>query len=224
MIAYLSIAPLMPDTLVLYNFISENNPETFGEVAAQLPQNIIRSIHPYKNKNDRRLRTAGKLLLQKAVTHFYPGEKNPLQFLKRTATNQPFFEHIKLYFSIAHSNDLCLVAASVANKTGIDVEYKKDIDAHLFQSFLHPDELAALDNAYKKQNLFYTFWTRKEAALKASGSSISDALSGINATESAIIINNKKLFTISLHISKDYETQLATNIQNTAYKLERIIF
>ena len=77
---------------------------------------------------------------------------------------RPLLPGTGLHASITHSGDLVGVALTRIAPVGLDVERISDIDlATMVRSVLHPEEPAP-DRA-----AFFTYWTRKEAALKATG-------------------------------------------------------
>lgn len=76
------------------------------------------------------------------------------------------------HYSISHSGDFIAVAFSAGGEVGIDVELdgvhrSRDV----WQAVLSPGELRVLDavDATGRDRAFLRYWTRKEAALKATG-------------------------------------------------------
>lgn len=80
-------------------------------------------------------------------------------------------------FSLSHSGPYALVAVSKGRAVGADVEVRKaDLDAlKLAQRFFAPGEsqLIAQADGEVRQQLFYRFWTAKEAYVKGRGEGIS---------------------------------------------------
>jgi 4'-phosphopantetheinyl transferase len=79
-----------------------------------------------------------------------------------------------LHFNVAHSKDTILIALSRHNPVGVDVEYM-DRPTDLMdvaQANFTEDETAsllAITGPTARRKLFYTYWTRKEAVVKADG-------------------------------------------------------
>jgi 4'-phosphopantetheinyl transferase len=91
--------------------------------------------------------------------------------------------------NLSHSGEWVLWAFDRA-PVGIDVEQPKPGFAYadLIQTCFGPAEQAALQQAglvgsAAHQQLFYTFWTRKEAILKATGIGLTDALTTISVLD-----------------------------------------
>ncbi|MGH3736330.1 MAG: 4'-phosphopantetheinyl transferase family protein [Micromonosporaceae bacterium] len=86
-------------------------------------------------------------------------------------------EDAGLHFSVSHSGDHVGVAFATGAEVGLDVERIRDIDvAGLSRMVLAPDENAAsiVD--------FFRYWTRKEAAVKATGDGLRTPLSGLTVS------------------------------------------
>lgn len=85
-------------------------------------------------------------------------------------------------FNISHSNEKLLIAVTLKNDIGIDLEYTSDnrkvfdISSQVFTS----QELKLLESVNNKVDMFYRIWTRKEAFLKASGYGMFMDMSKIN--------------------------------------------
>ncbi len=90
----------------------------------------------------------------------------------------------KLHFNLSHANETTLYAITLGQAVGIDVERITDVDelfqvAGRFFSHEEKEKLGSLpSNEY--QELFFTYWTRKEAYLKALGTGIDDNLLRFN--------------------------------------------
>ena len=84
-----------------------------------------------------------------------------------------------LRFSVAHCEDLLLVALTRLGEVGIDVERVRPIErwARVADRVFNPSERAAMGreiaNGDEPSSVFFRFWCRGEAELKAIGSGIS---------------------------------------------------
>jgi 4'-phosphopantetheinyl transferase len=104
---------------------------------------------------------------------------------------KPFLEKesngLQLNFNVSHSEDLALYAMACNNQVGIDLEMIRPISdiQQLAQRFFAPSEtdaIASLASPYQEQ-MFFRYWTCKEAYLKATGE-------GLSSLEQAEIIFN----------------------------------
>lgn len=78
-----------------------------------------------------------------------------------------------IQFSLSHSSDHALVAVAVKRAVGVDVEWcRPEVEGlKLAQRFFAPDESRAISQAESDDQLqlFYRYWTAKEAYLKGRG-------------------------------------------------------
>jgi 4'-phosphopantetheinyl transferase len=82
-----------------------------------------------------------------------------------------------LHVNVSHSGDLVAVAVSRAGPVGVDVEQIVDVDvAGLSSVVLAPDETA------DERSGFFTYWTRKEAVVKATGDGLLVPLNEVRVT------------------------------------------
>jgi 4'-phosphopantetheinyl transferase len=72
-------------------------------------------------------------------------------------------------FNLSHSESLLACALTDDGQVGIDVEFIRPLKdrERLFEQILSPQELLASDMS---DNLFFRYWTAKEAVIKAEGS------------------------------------------------------
>jgi 4'-phosphopantetheinyl transferase len=88
--------------------------------------------------------------------------------------------HSGLHFNLAHSEDMALLAFSRLGPVGIDLEWIRPLDdaLELADRFFSPRESAELRQhpADLQPEVFFEFWTRKEAWLKATGEGIASSL------------------------------------------------
>lgn len=98
------------------------------------------------------------------------------------ARGKPFLEQKlhenKLSFNVSHSQNFALYAVSLNNSIGVDLEsISSTTDAvSLAQRFFSPSEFAVIESAPQEQQhqLFFRYWTCKEAYLKATGTGLKD--------------------------------------------------
>jgi 4'-phosphopantetheinyl transferase len=93
---------------------------------------------------------------------------------------RPVLPGTGLHASITHSGDLVGLALTGVAPVGLDVERIAAVDLDgLAGIVLHPDERAPDGDS------FFTYWTRKEAVVKATGDGLAVPLSGVRVTAPA---------------------------------------
>jgi 4'-phosphopantetheinyl transferase len=85
-----------------------------------------------------------------------------------------------LHFSVAHSDELALIAVTTGCEVGVDVERLRAVShaEHIARRFFHPAETRAILAAgpADRDTMFLRCWTGKEAVLKAVGSGMTGSL------------------------------------------------
>ena len=135
-----------------------------------------------------------------------------------------------LRFNVSHSGDIALLAFSGNQEIGVDVELKRaEIDFVLLaeMSFSKDERAALLACApTDRANLFYEFWTCKEACIKADGRGLSVPLDefsvatrGVNSQWREIIAAGSGFITSGmrsrvLDIGEDYAAAVVTNLRS----------
>lgn len=111
-----------------------------------------------------------------------------------------------LKFNISHSEEKILIAINESDEIGVDIEkVKKDFNIQeIIQSKFSKEEQRQINNAQNKTELFYKFWTRKEAVLKTSGEGIADQLEKINVSDDQTIEFLPDLYVYSFPVSSNF--------------------
>lgn len=103
-----------------------------------------------------------------------------------TSLGKPFIKNAGLFFNVSHSKNKALLAISKDTEVGVDIEYMKDLqDAVTFSdySFSEQEKAMIFKNGQIDKEVLFTFWTFKEAYIKATGTGLSVDISKINLTD-----------------------------------------
>ena len=102
-----------------------------------------------------------------------------------------------LALSISHSGEMIGVGVTTGTKLGLDVETAtRRADDSLIEYALNPAEMAGLAglDAETRATAFFTYWTRKEALMKATGRGLKIPLKAITLSkydEQAALLNSE---------------------------------
>ena len=129
---------------------------------------------------DRQLFLASRLILRKILGNYLSQNPASIEF-EVNPFGKPFLRTVAdeppLYFNISHSKNVLVIAASRSFDVGIDVEFLDEsrsiqsiAQAH-FASHEFSDFSAA--SLAEQVDLFFQYWTGKEALLKACGKGLS---------------------------------------------------
>jgi 4'-phosphopantetheinyl transferase len=130
----------------------------------------------YRFEQDRVLYIARHGILRILLGNYIKCEPDQIQFTKNTY-GKPYLKHMdhnkQFYFNISYSNGLGVFAFTANQEVGVDIEFIKNIPEvnSIVDNYLSSQE----KNKFKKlskiqrENLFYEYWTRKEALVKGIG-------------------------------------------------------
>jgi 4'-phosphopantetheinyl transferase len=88
-------------------------------------------------------------------------------------------------FNLTHSGDVVLCALSAGRRVGVDVEQYRDVSwDELAVRVFSPSELNVYASlpAADRERVFFSFWTRKEAYIKAVGGGLTLSLSAFSVS------------------------------------------
>ena len=180
---------------------------TYNNLLLQLPVFVQSRIIKYQNWKDRQLRILGKLLLKQLLTDFGMHHLTSLQTLEFSDHNRPYFMD-NFDFSISHSGDKVICAASIKNRLGVDIELMRDIDPVELLCFLDTSDIVLLKNSNDPIPLFYQLWTRKEAIAKASGFGVIESFEIENVKNNRRDVPNTNYVIEDLIIDSNYKGAL----------------
>jgi 4'-phosphopantetheinyl transferase len=137
--------------------------------------------------------------------------------IARDENKKPYLpSHPKVFFNVSHTLEYGLIAIS-SNPVGVDVE---NVDREWDYSETTPRifgeaELEKLTITSDKVRLFFTYWTRKEAIVKATGKGIEDnfihipACDGMHLIKPKLINNITNLLVLSFDLDEHYVGSIA---------------
>lgn len=194
-------------------WLAPNHLEHPEQVLAQFPEAMRKRIAAYPIASGQRSRICSQLLLVKAVRELMPNVSGVLEDIVRPEGEKPFFKTIGLHFSLSHSHDWVALALCATQPVGIDIEYIDPQQDHHLLDYLHEAERKALSelNATMIPQKIVSFWTQKEAALKAIAKKIYEVpLQSINTLEKVLSIPPHQVHCNLLKALPDYSIALAT--------------
>lgn len=185
----------------------------------------------FRHQQSRRLFIASRAILRRLLGGYLGASSGELKFTF-TANGKPelggVYQDAGLYFNVAHSGVVGVIAFARGRRVGIDVEHIKadcavEEIAERYFSLAELEALRALPAA-ERVSAFYGCWARKEAYLKATGSGLSIPLDSFDVTVGAgqgydIIASTSEgeaeyWLVESLDIGEECAAALATSVSN----------
>jgi 4'-phosphopantetheinyl transferase len=143
----------------------------FDRYLAMVPDNMKQQVLRYRRWEDSHACLFGKLLLRQSMVAM--DCRLELENIRYTNYGKPFIEG-NTNFSISHSGTYVLCAISNEYRVGLDIEQVRDeVEINEFKSQFFHDEWNKIVNSQDPVKTFFSFWTSKEAAMKADGRGLS---------------------------------------------------
>jgi 4'-phosphopantetheinyl transferase len=160
-------------------FIDNTNFQTEGLLETLSADELKRADQFHFEKDQRRFIVA-RGILRTILSHYLRKKPCELRF-EYTSHGKPVLATNKgcdtLSFNLSHSDEIALYAVTRSCNIGIDVErIRDDVDVALIaHRFFSGGEISSLNKIDKKNRceIFFQYWARKEAFIKANGEGIS---------------------------------------------------
>ena len=193
----------------------------FEEKLLVLPEEMQRKIKGFRKWKDAHASLYGKLLLLEGLNRF--GISTNLNDLKFTQYGKPYLESVSVCFNISHSGNYVICAMSdEVNSVGVDIEQIKPIDIYEFRSIWTDKEWERIVDG--KERLFYEFWTRKEAIVKAHGQGVGLGLEKIDVSSSITSLDDCTYYLKTFDFGAKYSMHLAATTDLQHIDLEKLSF
>jgi 4'-phosphopantetheinyl transferase len=199
------------------------------------PDEIARAQRYHSKKDTNRFiicRVVLKILLAKQI-----GLVVEKVIIKNDKNRKPYLpSNPSIFFNLSHSIDYGFIALG-DRAMGVDVErVNSDYDyTQILPQVFSKIEINVLQNSANPAKTFYTFWTRKEAIVKATGKGIDDdfkeipSLDGVHFKKSTLLETNQKLFVKSFDFDNEYVGAIALTNHDisltslTCYRISTIL-
>ena len=201
---------------ILYTIIENRIDEaTLNAALLLLSDRDVIKIKRYQRWEDAALSLTGKLLVMKSLEKYASPEAN-LKCMKYDENNKPFIKGAP-YFNISHSGNIVTCAMSDNLLVGIDLEKQQPINIVDFQSQYSDVEWKSIKHSENPQRVFYEYWTKKEAVIKADGRGFKIPLESLNAMGETMLVNGKLWSLMKVELQEAYICHLA--VENVVEKV-----
>ena len=185
-------ALILPDQIHVWStFLDIGEPQRMY-LENLLSTDEIARAERFRFERDRKRFIVARGRLRQILGHYLDKPPGKIRF-SYTAYGKPTLPgQDPLHFNLSHSGAFALYAVTLERNIGIDIERINSEAAagEVVRNFFSPGEIKSFQKAPLPQRieLFFKYWTRKEAQLKATGKGLSFALekfdiSGINGAD-----------------------------------------
>jgi 4'-phosphopantetheinyl transferase len=170
---------LLPDDVHVWRIDLDRPEAQLQNLAATLSSDELTRAHRFHFQEHRQRFIAGRGILRGILAGYLGIEPQQVQFNyqhRGKPVLADVFASSGLFFNLSHSQGLALCAVNCDRQIGVDLEYIRpmsDVES-LAQRFFLPREYDVMRSlpADHKQEMFFRYWTCKEAYLKATGEGI----------------------------------------------------
>ncbi len=170
---------LLPNDVHVWRIELDRPEVQLQNLAATLSSDELTRAHRFHFPEHRQRFIAGRGILRRILGSYLGIEPQQVQFDYQSRGKPVLadaFASSNLLFNLSHSQGLALCAVNCDRQIGVDLEYIRpmsDVEA-LAQRFFLPREYDLMRSlpAEQKQEIFFRYWTCKEAYLKATGEGI----------------------------------------------------
>jgi len=175
------IPKLHRDDIHVWSVSSAIDSERLSYVGRVLSPDEWHRAHRFHFERDYRSFVVRRSALRELLARYCSREPSAIKFSSGPNGKPALCDTESLIrFSVSHSGERILFGFSYRYEIGVDIELvRRDLEfGDLSKGFFSPTEHAALIAAPKveRSNLFYEYWTCKEACLKADGRGLSGHL------------------------------------------------
>jgi 4'-phosphopantetheinyl transferase len=167
----------MVDQVVVWSWSLESEPLSFAAAEALLSDDERARGRSFATAPLRHRFVAGRARLRALLGEHLGLDPRTLVFAENAFGKPRLADHPSVHFSLSHSGDRAVLAASEQREIGIDIERVRPLDhLDLARRYFHPNEASAIEGvkAPGEQLLaFFRIWTLKEAVVKAIGKGLS---------------------------------------------------
>lgn len=195
-------------TQIYYTYISKNTHEQLLQTyLPNFPEQFQQRILKYKRWEDAQLSLLGRLLLRYGLRKI--DEKYNAELLEYSAYGKPELKDKKIKFNISHSGNIVICVLTDACEIGIDIEKIHAINIEDFKPQMTVNEWKKIENSTNKTAAFFTYWTQKEAVIKANGKGFSMALNSFEIEKNKVVIHGEHFFLREIKLDEAYKSYIA---------------
>lgn len=193
---------------VVHSIISEDFHKLFfDKFLAELPQDFAKRARRFRRWQDAQAALLGRLLLIEVIGK---GNRAILNRLEYTHYGRPYITGLP-DFNITHSGRHVLLACDPFLRIGIDIEEVRPINHEDFRFQMTDNEWLRIDSAPQPLAAFYTYWTQKEAVIKAHGNGLSLPLKSFEVQDDQTRIGDETFYVKRIEIAGDAVCYIASN-------------
>lgn len=113
-------------------------------------------------------------------------------------------------FNISHTDRCVVCALTDDGAIGVDVEQLMDAELSSFKDQMTNSEWSVIDSSNDPRKAFLSFWTRKEAVVKADGRGLNIPLKSVELEQDTAWVEGQKWHLKEIDVAMDHVCHMAT--------------
>lgn len=152
----------------------EIDPAVFGNLLEAVSHEKRNRIGRLRHDADKKLSLYAEILLRCLICKALGIKNSHIEF-SRDITGKPVLKsHPCIHFNVSHTKNALAVGIS-GEPVGVDIERIRPFNLRIAERFFTEQELNWIKDSEEDRDIrFFTVWTKKEAALKRTGTGIAD--------------------------------------------------
>lgn len=196
---------------ILYSHIFyDNHSVLIEELLPKYSLSFQQDINEYHRWEDAQLSLLGRELLFHGLQKM--GNSRINRDLAYSEFGKPYFIDDSVNFNISHSGEIAICALIDGYRAGIDIEEKKTQEFKGFKSRMTNSEWDTVISSRNQSDAFLTYWTQKEAVLKAHGQGLSVPLQSFEIINDKTKVNQDTFFLKQIEIDEKYTCFIASDL------------
>ena len=188
------------------------NPSAYQKHLAAIPPCLQAKTLRYQRWQDRQAHLLGKILLKQALV-YYGFEDDCLHHLCYNSHNRPYIAD-DIDFNISHSCGYVMCAIGRQVRLGVDVEAVRNINLDDFYEVMSPPQWHTIRNAEDPIVSFFSYWTIKEAVVKADTRGLTLPMDRICIQPNHVRCEGQIWYVKPIAVEQGYRAYLAANRQH----------
>ncbi|WP_185245468.1 4'-phosphopantetheinyl transferase superfamily protein [Chryseobacterium bernardetii] len=165
-------------------------------------------IGKYRRWQDAQLSLLGRILLKYGLHQYFDIQDFEIG---RTPDHKPFLKNKNLNFNISHTGNLA-VCCIHEFPIGIDAEYiNQETNYEEFKFQMTEGEFHRIHSSEDPLKTFFSYWTEKEAVIKAHGKGLLIPLDSFEINQNKTIVEHETFYLKEIFINKEYQCCIASS-------------
>jgi 4'-phosphopantetheinyl transferase len=196
---------------VYYTYLSASCQARFFDLhLPTFPKAFQDRVRRFKRWQDAQATLLGRILLERGIKEEY-GIDQVSDRISYNGFQKPYLVDTEIDFNISHSEEIVICVIAPRKCIGIDIEKIRVIETTDFKSQMSENEWAKVTKSKDRYAAFFSYWTQKEAVIKACGKGLNVPLLSFEILDGRSFVENQYWYIREVEIDENFTCHLAAN-------------